>query len=319
MQRSKKKIISSSGGVSASGQPVITPVSVITYVEEDGSRVFKSRAADDVCFLMNPLWTHQILNVSLPVARIFEHVPLDHALIRHWINPHSRKMGGLLFPRLPFDTESLVPSIQILKSAVVGIGLPPPALLKDTIQADLTLSVFRRELQPSVELQPFDSAVWHPIAYGVWHYFHSEFAPMFEEECDAAHTSRLPGGACALFRRMMHTHYADCGLIFGSMWWKFGLGDMVGDDMHDFMRGMLVDMYMAYNVAPTPPALPPLFNAVTLGSGQRVCAGCMTFRLGTGQMKRCPCQQVYYCSKACQNANWTVHRAVCGRKKKPAQ
>lgn len=309
MNRSKKTIVASSDGINPTGAHVVTPTSMIAYVEEGDSRVFVSRMADDVCFLMNSLWSRKFSDVSLPIERIFEHVPLNPVLIRHWVKPDSMSVGGLLFPRSPMDRESLVPSIQILKSTV---GTKAP---KHSIQTDLTLSVFRRELLLPDFLQPFDQGVWNNESYAMWKYFHADFAPMFQEECNASGSSRLPTGACTLFRRMMHTHYDDCGLIFGSMWWKFGLGEMVAESIHDFMRRMLIDMFMAYNVRPIPPALPPLFNAVIQGSDQRVCAGCMTFRLGTGQMRRCPCQQVYYCSVACQLANWKVHRVICGRAK----
>jgi len=316
-QPSKKVIISSSGGINASGGHVITPASVISYVHEDKrNEVFHALAADNVWFLMNPLWVQSFPGIALPVQRIFDHVPMAPALIRCWIQSDVDAMGGLFFPRLPLDRESLTPSIQIVKSAATS-----KSAIESAINVDITLSLFRRELLPSHDLQPFDPAVWHPAAYEVWHYFYADFAPIIESECDAACSNRFPSGACVLFRRMMHTHFADCGLVFGSMWWKFGLADMTNVSLHIFMRGMLAGMFKAYYFAPTPPAvLPPLFNAVTLGSGQRVCAGCMTFRLGTGQMKRCPCQQVYYCSAACQTANWKVHRVVCGKggKKKAA-
>ena len=109
----------------------------------------------------------------------------------------------------------------------------------------------------------------------------------------------------------MHTHFNDFGLVFGTMWRGFGLGEMVNETLKDFMRGILMDMFMTYNTKSAPPQLPPLFNAHTVRSGQRVCAKCMAFRLGSGRMMRCPCHQVYYCSRACQKADWKVHRVVC--------
>ena len=313
MQPNTRTLISSSGGRNASGEHVVSAVSVLSYVCEGSDQVHTARAVDNVSFMSNPVWSKQMLNVSLPTQRIFENVSLAPALIRHWLRPDSLSLGGLVFPRSPLETESLVPIMHILKS---GIGSQSaPAL---SIKADLTLSIFWREMKSDSALQPFDPAVWHPTAYGVWRHFYYEFAPMFEEECNATCHAQLPGRVSSLFRGMMHTHYEDFGLIFGTMWFKFGLGEMISTGMHDFMREMLSGMFVRYNLAPVPPASPPLFNAVIRDSGQRICAGCMSSRLGTGQMMRCPCHQVYYCSKACQLANWKVHRLVCGQRGKPA-
>ena len=116
---------------------------------------------------------------------------------------------------------------------------------------------------------------------------------------------------------MMHTHFTDCGLIFGvRIWCDFGLGDMARDE--NFMRDMLFSMFKAYfhNPQPETPALPPIFNAVAKEPDQRICTFCLSTRLGPGQMRRCPCQQVYYCSTACRDADWKkVHKSVCSAKK----
>ena len=109
----------------------------------------------------------------------------------------------------------------------------------------------------------------------------------------------------------MHTHFADFGLVFGMLWWEFGLRAMVGADLHDFMREALTRMFVVYHSGAIP-LLPPLFNPATMGSGQRICAKCLTFRLGTGHMMRCGrCRQVYYCTVACQKADWKAHRITC--------
>ncbi len=60
----KKTIVASSDGVNTSGALVVTPASMILFVEEGDPRVFVSRVADDVCFLMNSLWSRQFSNVK---------------------------------------------------------------------------------------------------------------------------------------------------------------------------------------------------------------------------------------------------------------
>jgi hypothetical protein len=65
-----------------------------------------------------------------------------------------------------------------------------------------------------------------------------------------------------------------------------------------------------------PPVLPPLYSPVAQSDGCRICAQCLTFRVGHGRMMRCPCHRVYYCSKECQRTDWKVHRLVCDAKKK---
>jgi hypothetical protein len=355
-------IIASSGGVNADGTHIISPVSVLSYVHNNNKNdeeatatdtaaaaavVYRTRAVDDVSFLINPLWTRRVLNVLLPVQKIFDHVLMHPAMLRHWIRSETTA-GGLFFPRLALDTVSLTPSIRISKhdaardSEVVGqvsrasgvLDRAPPMVhtTAPSMQVDLDLYIFRRELPPplsrdddedaDITLQPFDPTVWHAASYRAWAKMHTEFAPMLAEEWAAA----ARGGARAvlvLFRRIMRAHFADFGLLFGDMWWKFGLNAMLKDSLYVVMRGMLMDMFILYNnasnnqssasaAAAAAALLPPLFDAVTLGaSGQRVCAHCLVFRLGTEQMRRCPCHQVYYCSPACQRANWKVHRLMC--------
>jgi hypothetical protein len=300
----KHRIISSSTGTNAKGGHIITPDSVLSYVINDDPTVYKSLVSDTTRFLFNSTWTHSMKNVNLPIQRLFDHVPIAPPLIRQWLKSTDGKMGGLLLPGFYTDVDSKDPRIHIVKQGQSSAT---------TIQADVILHIFRRELDPSPELQPFDPAVWNPDAYEAWEYMHTEFAPMFEEECDAKNSPKLPHNICTLFRRVMRTHFADCGLIYSEkIWLEFGLQEMVNNTR--FMQKMLAELFWTYIVAPEPPSLPPLFNAVTVGSDQRICAKCLSFRLGSGQMMRCPCHQVYYCSKACQNADWKVHRVVCGKR-----
>jgi hypothetical protein len=299
---SKFNIICSSTGVNAEGKPVITPVSTLSYTvaAEGHSTVYSSLATDTVRYMICPLWARKIADVSLPNQRIFDHVSIDPALIRHWLKHVTD--GGLFFPRSLFDMKSKDPCVQIEKRGASAIP--------SSTQVDLTLYFFRRTVETSSALQPFDSAVWHPDSYEAWVRMHAVFALVLEEECSDSNRIRLQCGACEFFRRIMHTHFADFGLVFGKLWWEFGLRTMVGAGLYDFMRDALMDMFLIYHSA-TPLPLPPLFDPVTVGSGQRICANCLTFRLGTGQMMRCPCRQVYYCSVACQKADWRVHRVLC--------
>ncbi len=97
--------------------------------------------------------------------------------------------------------------------------------------------------------------------------------------------------AGAHFQRMMNAHFNDCGLLFGTMWHGFGIGSLIPDTQHEFMRNMLLTMFLNYHARPSLP-LPPLSEVVTVDPGQRVCAQCLTFMLGHGKMMRCSCHQV---------------------------
>ena len=138
---------------------------------------------------------------------------------------------------------------------------------------------------------------------------------------------------------MMRAHSDDAAIIFGQMWWGFGLRDLllVGEDkeesLHVFMRRVLMGMFSAYYssagvyhhqtqqkegqpaaallLLPAAAVLPQCFDAVTVDPAQRLCAACLVTMLGSGRMLRCPCHKVYYCSKACQLADWGVHRVLC--------
>jgi hypothetical protein len=324
-----KTIIASSDGVNVQGAPVITPTSVISYVDDrdpqQNSSVHRSLATDNVTMLVAPMWARSVIGVNLPVQKIFDHVSMNPVLIRHWLKDSSGIQSGLMFPRLPLDFESRILAVQILKHSVNGPiksnqisdhhpradgvlrRAPPTASTAPSIQADLHLFVFRRELLDHAELDRFDPTGWRPESYATWVDMFVRYAPVLEYEVNG----RMPRGACVLFRRIMHTHYADCGLLFGDIWWKFGLGDMIRDSLYVVMRGMLTDLFFIYSIVTSPPALPAFFNAVTVDSVQRMCAACLSSKIGAAQMKRCPCHQVYYCSIACQKANWKVHQTVC--------
>ena len=301
--------VSSSAGVNAdTGKMKIHPDSVLTYTSKTG--VHKSLVADSVGMLLNPLWEYNVSRVMLPVQRIFDHVPIAPPLIRVWLKSSDSKIGGLTFPQPHLDVGSKIPKIHINKhDPTTKLSEPSIVLL-----VDIDLYVFCRDLDPSPELQPFDPAVWNPVMYGEWLHLCSSLTPMAEAGFHDT-VEGCPVGGGMLFRRMMRTHFEDFGLIFGSrIWSEFGLGEMVQTSGREFMRTMLLGMYHSYNSDPL--RLPPLSNVYTIKPGQRVCGKCMIFKLGRDQMMRCPCQQVYYCSKACQKQDWKTHSIICSAKKK---
>jgi hypothetical protein len=305
---SKAKIIASSHGVNPSGQHVITPVSVLTYVTPEDTTPHQTLAVDTVSVLINSIFECNLVNVTLPVKCLFDHIPMAPALIRHWLKTTDKVLGGLSFPATHLDMQSYIPKLNIEKHTTGTVVNPK----SNTIQVDITLYVFARPaLDPSADLQPFDPAVWNPEAYRLWKRMHTKLAQIFEEECDQT-DGRYPKGGAKLFRRMMHTHFSDCGLIFGKLWFDLGLGDMVQVTGFHFMQNMLLDMCTKYIAKPLP--LPPLCNAKTVHPGQRLCAKCLTFKLGGGLMKRCACLKIYYCSKECQIADWKTHSVLCKAK-----
>jgi hypothetical protein len=281
---SNHTIVSSSSGVNAEGVNLITPDSILSVVNNTDGTGYQSLAADNVMIKINALWSHSISDVPLPVSRIFEFVSHAPALIRHWLRSNST-IGGLMFPVSHLDMESKDLRIQIVKHSPVAASIDPLS----TLQVDIHILVFRRDISaPSTELQPFDPAIWDPVSYERWCYMHTDFATVMEEELDLAGNARFPSDGCDLFRRMMRAHFEDFGMLFGRMWVGFGLRELAGETLHDFMMNMLLLMFMSYHAPDSPPLpLPPCYNATTVDPGQRVCAGCLTFMLGHGQMKRC--------------------------------
>jgi hypothetical protein len=304
----KKTIIASSSGNDEHGKPIINPESVLTYVDEE-SRTYQSLAIDAVRFTFNAIWEHSIKGVNLHTQLVYDFVPFHPAVVRDWLKKELTQPNPVMFPRSHLDTASKDPCIHIQKN----IANPAVQIGAASMNANLTLHVFHRKIESaSPDLQPFDAEVWHHETYGKWVYMHQEFAPMLEDECRAKNSAIYPQNACKLFRCMMNAHFNDCGYIFGKLWFGFGYKDMVAKPDR-FMQEMLFEMFMNYHKTTNSVlgTLPPLFAATTLGSGQRICAKCLTSRLGSGQMKRCKCHSVYYCSKACQKSDWKVHRVMC--------
>ena len=49
---------------------------------------------------------------------------------------------------------------------------------------------------------------------------------------------------------------------------------------------------------------------------RRQCAGCKKQEEFLGDYRGCPCHQVYYCGKECQNTDWSKHKTVCSTRTK---
>jgi hypothetical protein len=294
----RNRIVSSSDGVNAEGRLVITPLSVLTCVNDADGREFQTMPADNVRVNVDTVWSKSFKGVMLPIQRIFDHVPISPALIRHWLRSNASELGGLCFPVPGLDMESNVMKVQIRKHAPVRASTDPLSVL----QVDINVLILRRDtspsidLSPSVDLQPFDDAIWDSEAYESWCCLYVGFAPIVEEEMrlSGGPGSGLPSDGCALFRRMMRAHFNDFGLLFGRVWLDFGLRNFTEDSMHEFMRNTLLHMFLEYHATgPAPPPRPPSCNAVSVDPGQRMCAKCLTCMLGHGQMKRCGrCNQV---------------------------
>jgi hypothetical protein len=327
---------------------------ITTVPPSSDQRPCRPRATANVVMSLFPLWAHDVRGVSLPLPLLFEHVPLPPALLQHWVDSEYTALGGLLFPRDPFDMGAMEPFVQIVKQrdasfrrrhtlvgeedawygarnpscskflreecypdSVTRTGIPAPIIpaFPDAprLMVDLTLYMVRRDhLEDSPDLQPFDARKWHPVSYAVWLDLYTNLAPVLQRECAPLSTTARPLDACNYLRRVMRTHFDDCGLLFSRIWWDFGFGAMVGINLRTFMRGMLTDMFMVYYILPQPPPVRTLFNPRTCERGQRMCAHCLVLMHGTGRMMRCPCGLVYYCGADCQRADWRGHRKVCG-------
>jgi hypothetical protein len=291
-----KVIIASSSGTSESGAPIITPVSVLTCKDSADGSEYQTRAADNIRLTINPVWSYSILGATIPAQSIFDHVPIQHALIRHWLKAAPEQNGGLVFPVPMLDMESLEPRVHIQRRTPPQEKQPLPSMM---IYVDIHLHLFHRAMpamEGAAELQPFDPAVWRADSYATWRHMHTDLAVVLEEEIEYSGHHLLPQGENqrSLFRRMMRAHFDDCGLVFGQIWHGFGLKTLLPEEsVHTFMRGMLLEMFLSYHAKSTPSLpLPPCCNAFTVDPGQRICAQCLSFKLGSGLMMRCPCKTV---------------------------
>ena len=229
--------LTSDAGVDPAEDCVVCPDSRFTDKKSDGGEEHQILVANSVSLSVNALWEHRVFCVTLPVHIIFDLIPIPHQLISEWLDSTNSKIGGLIYPQHYLDVESKVPKVHIKKhyqNVAFRSGVDT------SIQVDICLYIFRREMDQSSELQSFDHTVWNPFSYAEWWYMYTEFAPVVEEESDATFSELLPSGGCTLFRRMMHTHFNDCGLVLGKIWWEFGLGKMVKDSGHEFTRRMLL-------------------------------------------------------------------------------
>jgi hypothetical protein len=81
--------------------------------------VFRSQSTANVVMSLFPLWAHDIRGVLLPSGLLFERICLDKKLIQRWIDSDYEHLGGLLYPRGPFEMELQTPFVQILKNGAV--------------------------------------------------------------------------------------------------------------------------------------------------------------------------------------------------------
>jgi hypothetical protein len=179
MQRRKKNLlISSSDGTNSNGTPVVTPDSVLSYVDtnDEELKVHSSLAVGTIGIKVNSIWSHELLGIALPLRHLYDHVPISPDLIRRWIESTDEKIGGLCFPGKLLDIESKDPRFIIFKNRA-----QPSTAKSDSVLVNIRIHIFRRDIDPSPELQPFDPAVWHPNAREAWEYSHARLAPIFEE------------------------------------------------------------------------------------------------------------------------------------------
>jgi hypothetical protein len=279
---SKPTLISSSDGITANGQHIVTRNSVLTF-EIDG-KVRETRPSDSVRLSLNTIFSQALENVTIAVKHVVAYVPFSERVIYEWLANDSQ--GGLMFPDARLDSVSTGIRIHIEKNGplVVGTkGSVPP-----TFQGCLTINLFRRE--PS-DAPPAGPSSWDADAYNLWSYMHTAFADMVGEEIDLKGDALNISNGADRFRHMMNAHFADCSLLFGAVWRDFGIGALANESMHDFMRHMLITTFLNYHRTSSLP-LPPISGVVTVASDQRVCSKCVTFMLGHGNMMRCPCHQV---------------------------
>jgi hypothetical protein len=178
MPRRKNILISSSDGTDAKGAHIVTPDSVLSYVDatDEELKVHHTLAASSINIKVNSIWSRDFMDIALPVRHIYDLVPINPVLIKRWLESTDETMGGLCLPGKWLDTDSKDPRFIIYKNRA-----RPSAAKSDTIQANIKVCVFRRDIDPSPELQPFDQAIWHPNSREAWEYAHTCLAPMFEE------------------------------------------------------------------------------------------------------------------------------------------
>jgi hypothetical protein len=246
----------------------------------------------------------QKFHVSIPIQFIFDNVELNAREIENWLNLNKKgqKTGVLFFPG-NFG-HKFAPTSARVSIKYTGTSST------DSILATLKFHIFAKEIGDSSELHAYDRSAWSKEVFDAWIFTYTIVAPLFEQEL-CSHGEELPDNVCKLFRQIMHTHYDDFVLIFGKVWKKLNLQE----DIESLMRKMLIEMTSRYMlISETGAALPVVFDMCCKVPGLRICAGCLTYKRGAKQMRRCVCGQVYYCSSKCQKENWDVHSTVCGAK-----
>ena len=113
-RRKTHVIVASSGGIDAKGAHIITPDSVISYVDTDDKelKISQTLASGPVSIKINPIWTHELLDVTLPVQRLYEHIPISPALIKRFIENTNEKFGGEVCNATPSPAITATTQLQ---------------------------------------------------------------------------------------------------------------------------------------------------------------------------------------------------------------
>jgi hypothetical protein len=270
------------------------------------------------------IWSHEFLNVSLPLQVIFDHIPYRRASIMQWLRDSKagKPIGGLMSP----DFSEMVKSNLLSKEVCLKIEyvseLPSNDSKAEAIKANVKISIFGRVFGEMSDIHPFDGSHWPRECYNEWNKNYRVNATVLRYTCDefTAENKKLfhvfPKDVCTFFRTMMRAHYTDCVTIYGKFWPGLCLGEMTRHSMSAFMSDMLIGMFMGYHSKSeleTPTAnAPAFFDVVLLNCDNRVCSKCKKLKLkGHGELKRCECKEVYYCSSTCQKEDWEWHSLVC--------
>ena len=201
-----------------------------------------------------PVWKRVFYNVTLPIKLIFDHVPMSQQDIKYWLRETKagKRLGELMFPR----TIDYLDSKDV--SVMINYVNESPGSVVKAIQADITISIFRRDLGnisgSNSGLHPFDHSHWSQECYKEWRRQYVDFAPSFQQDqaamtaMDEGYRETFKENGCIFFRALMRAHYTDCVTVFGKLWRGFGLGDMAGESMSSFMPNMLLGMFFGYHL-----------------------------------------------------------------------
>jgi hypothetical protein len=87
MPRRKNILVSSSDGTDAKGAHIVTPNSVLSYVDatDEELKVHHTLAAGSISIKVNSIWSRDFMDITLPVRHIYDYVPINPVLIKRWL------------------------------------------------------------------------------------------------------------------------------------------------------------------------------------------------------------------------------------------